>query len=211
MSMWSRRTWLQACAGSLFGTGGAAWFPAWAQQLAADPRRRRHAVLLWMTGGPSQIDTFDMKPAHPHGGEFQEIATRVPGLRWSEHLPRLAEQAQWLAPVRSVRTREGDHERGTYAMRTGHAPGGAVRYPTIGSAVSKELTGERPSSVDFVSIAPYRAFSLAAYGPGFLGPRYAPLTVGASDNANPAQPPQNAVDPNAFAELPVDDLQARLA
>ena len=210
MSRWSRRTWLQACAGSLFGTGGAVWFPAWAQQLAADPRRRRHAVLLWMTGGPSQIDTFDMKPGHSHGGEFQEIATRVPGLRWSEHLPRLAEQAHWLAPVRSVRTREGDHERGTYAMRTGHAPGGAVRYPTIGSAVSKALTGERPSSVDFVSIAPYRAFSLAAYGPGFLGPRYAPLTVGASDQANPAQPPQNAVDPSAFAELPVDDLQARL-
>ena len=210
MSSWSRRNWLQACAGGLAGASATAWFPAMAQQLAADPRRRRHAVLLWMTGGPSQTDTFDMKPGHVNGGEFREIATSVPGLRFSEHLPRLAQQAAWLAPVRSVRTREGDHERGTYAMRTGHPPGGSVRYPTIGASLSKELARERPSSVDFVSIAPYRAFSLAAYGPGFLGPRYAPLTVGANDAISPVVAPPNTNNPPAYAELTVDDLQTRL-
>jgi hypothetical protein len=73
---------------------------------------------------------------------------------------------------------EADHGRATYLMRTGHLPGGPVQYPTLGSLFSREL--ERPGAElpGFVSIAPYRFFSPAAYGPGFLGPRYAPLVVG---------------------------------
>ena len=72
------------------GVSVSGWLPALAQQIAADPRRRRHCILLWMAGGPSQTDTFDMKPGHENGGEFKEIATNVPGVRFSEHLPKLA-------------------------------------------------------------------------------------------------------------------------
>ncbi|MGE3777804.1 MAG: DUF1501 domain-containing protein, partial [Pirellulaceae bacterium] len=157
-------------------------------------------ILLWMTGGPSQTDTFDMKPGHAHGGEFQEIATNVPGVRWSEHLPQLAQHADKLAIIRGLSTKEGDHGRGTFLMRTGQQPRGPVRYPTIGSSLSKQLAEDADSAVNFVSIAPYRAFNQAAFGPGFLGPKYAPLTVGATDNL--AAP---ATD-QAYADLRVDDL-----
>jgi hypothetical protein len=154
-----------------------------------------------MTGGPTQTDTFDMKPGHANGGEFKEIETTVPGLKWSEHLPGLAKFADQVAVVRSLSTKEGDHGRGTFLMRTGQQPRGPVRYPTIGSSLSKELAADPESAVNFVSVAPYRAFNQAAFGPGFLGPRYAPLTVGATDNvpANPGQPEE-------YAPLRVDDL-----
>jgi hypothetical protein len=200
MSRIHRRELFRACGLGLFGWSASGWLPALANELAGDKRRKRHCVLLWMTGGPTQTDTFDMKPGHANGGEFREVETSVPGLRWCEHLPQLAKQAQDVAVVRGLSTREGDHGRGTYLMRTGHPPRGPVQYPTIGASLSKELGTQSELAVNFVSIAPYRAFNQAAYGPGFLGPKYAPLTVGATDNV---QPNSSAGD---YAELRVDDL-----
>ena len=138
-----RRRWLQSAGMGLLGVSMSGWLPALAQQLAADPRRRRHCILLWMPGGPSQTDTFDMKPDHENGGEFKEIATSVPGLRISEHLPQLAKHADQLAIIRSLSTKEGDHGRGTHLMRTGQPPMGAVRYPAIGAALAKELASPK--------------------------------------------------------------------
>ncbi len=66
------------------------WLGSLAADTAADPRRQRACILLWMTGGPSQTDTFDLKPGHANGGPFKEIETSAPGLRISEHLPKLA-------------------------------------------------------------------------------------------------------------------------
>src|SRR5262249_26867433 len=83
-----------------------------------------------------------------------------------------------MAIIRSMRTREADHGRATYQMRTGHLPGGPVQFPTLGSVLSKEMEQPGAELPSFVSIAPYRFFSPAAYGPGFLGPQYAPLVVG---------------------------------
>ena len=189
----------------LSGASVSGWFPAFANGVANDPRRRRHCILLWMTGGPSQTDTFDMKPNHENGGEFKEIATNVPGLRFSEHLPKLAQHADKMAIIRGLSTKEGDHGRGTHLMRTGHAPMGPVRWPAMGAALSKEL-GSGPQAAalpSYVSIAPYRAFNRQAFGPGFLGPKYAPLVVGATDVAGAAQ--NNA---NEFAKLHIDSIQA---
>jgi uncharacterized protein (DUF1501 family) len=149
-----------------------------------------------MTGGPSQTDTFDMKPGHANGGTFKEIATSSPGLRFSEHLPRLAKQAQKLAVLRGLSTREGDHGRGTYLMRTGHSPEGEIRYPTIGSLVAKELADNDAALPHFVSVNPFLDFNPAAYESGFLGPRHAPLAV----KPKPA-------GAEGFIELGVDHLQ----
>jgi hypothetical protein len=154
-----------------------------------------------MTGGPSQIDTFDMKPGHAHGGEFAEIDTNAPGVRFSEHLPQLAQMADRLAIVRSLSTKEGDHGRATYLMRTGYPPQEQVRYPTVGASLSKELGSDTSAGVDFVSIAPYRAVNFAAFSPGFLGPRYAPLTVAAAD-----QPQRMVVAQEEYARLAVENL-----
>src|SRR6516162_3467641 len=83
-----------------------------------------------------------------------------------------------MAIIRSMNTREGDHTRGTYLMRTGYLPQGPIQYPTLGSLLSKELGDEEPSLPNFVSIAPNTFLSPGAYGPGFLGSKYAPLVVG---------------------------------
>jgi hypothetical protein len=199
----SRRQWLQAASLGLLGTSGSGWFPLLADQLAADTKRRRHCILLWMAGGPTQTDTFDMKPGHANGGQFKEVETRVPGLRFSEHLPKLGAMADRLALVRSLSTKEGDHGRGTYVVRTGQKPLGPIQYPTIGSSLSKSLGREDDAVPHYVSISPYRVFNQAAYSPGFLGPRYAALTVGATDGVRAAQTPQAA---GGYAELKVDDL-----
>ena len=78
---WDRREMLRNLGLGLLGTSCAGWLPALAAEVAQDPRRRRHCILLWMSGGPSQTDTFDMKPGHENGGEFKEIQTSVSGLR----------------------------------------------------------------------------------------------------------------------------------
>jgi uncharacterized protein (DUF1501 family) len=174
----SRREWLKLSTAGVVGYSLSGWLGALADQAAAHPQRKRSVILLWMNGGPSQMDTFDLKPGHANGGPFKEIDTSVPGIRISEHLPKIAKHAKELAIIRSMSTKEADHGRATYQMRTGHVPGGPVHYPTMGSLFSKELEKPGAELPSFVSIAPYRFFSPAAYGPGFLGPQYAPLVVG---------------------------------
>jgi hypothetical protein len=166
-----------ASAGVL-GASASGWLQNLAADAATDPKRRKSCILLWMSGGPSQIDTFDPKPGHANGGPFKPIETGVPGILLGEHLPKLAKQVKDLAIIRGMSTKEGDHTRATYNLRTGYLPQGPVRYPTLGSLVSKELEDESAELPGFVSISPARAFSPAAYSSGFLGPKYAPLIVG---------------------------------
>jgi hypothetical protein len=172
----SRRDWLKLSAAGVVGYSLSGWLENLAN--AASPERKRSCILLWMNGGPSQMDTFDLKPGHANGGPYKEIATTVPGIKISEHLPNIARHMKDMVLLRSMRTKEADHGRATYQMRTGYLPGGPVHYPTLGSLLSKELEQPGAELPSFVSIAPYRFFSPAAYNPGFLGPRYAPLVVG---------------------------------
>jgi hypothetical protein len=188
----------------LLGTSCAGWLPALAAEVAQDPRRRRHCILLWMSGGPSQTDTFDMKPGHANGGEFKELPTSVPGLRFSEHLPNLAKQADRLAIVRSLSTKEGDHARGTHLVRTGHSPIGGVAYPSIACALAKELTPESATLPNYVTVAPQRDINPAAFEPGFLGPGYAPAIVARGARTTPALP---AMAPDTLANLKLDDIE----
>jgi hypothetical protein len=177
------------------GASSSGWLPSIAAATAQARNEGRHCVLLWMSGGPSQIDTFDMKPGHGNGGTLKEAATSVAGIRFSEHLPKLAKQADSLAIMRGVSTKEGDHERGTVLMRTGHIPGGPVRYPSIGCSLSKSLGTDDAELPSYVSIAP-GAFARNTITPGFLGPRFAATSVAASG------PPSD----DDFAQLRVDFL-----
>ncbi len=131
-----------------------------------------------MSGGPSQTDTFDPKPGHANSGPFKPIQSAVPSLMLGPHLPKLAKQAKDLAIVRSMSSKEGDHGRATYYLRTGYLPQGPIRYPTLGSLVANELDNESAELPGFVSISPVRAINAAAFSSGFLGPRCAPLNVG---------------------------------
>ena len=183
----TRREWHTLASAGVVGYSCSGWLDALAAQAANNPERRRACILLWMNGGPSQMDTFDLKPGHANGGLFRPIQTAAPGVQISEHLPRLAQQMRDVAIVRSISSQEGDHGRGTYYLRTGYLPQGPIQYPTIGSLISKELGREDAALPNFVSIAPFRVFNPAAYGPGFLGPQYAPLLVGDNQNFQPVQ------------------------
>ncbi|MFI5456911.1 MAG: DUF1501 domain-containing protein [Isosphaerales bacterium] len=174
----SRRQMLRLAAAGVVSFSTSGWIEALAADTASDPRRRKSCILLWMTGGPSQTDTFDPKPGHPHGGQFKAIETAVPGIFLCEHLPKLAKQMKDIAIIRSMSTKEGDHGRATFNLRTGYQQTGPIRYPTLGSLVAKELGRDEAELPNFVSIAPFRSFNPGAFGPGFLGPQYAPLVVG---------------------------------
>jgi uncharacterized protein (DUF1501 family) len=202
-SRFSRRQALRTLALSAAGCSVSRFLPAFAADLAADPARRRHCILLWMTGGPSQIDTFDMKPGHANGGPFKEIATAVPGMRFSEHLPQLAKHADSLAILRGLSTKEGDHQRATELMHTGQLPMGPIRYPTVGSALSKALARGESDLPSFVSVNPFVPYNVGS--PGFLGAAHAPLTVGSQ--AYSSQQQQQPAD--GYATLTVDDAQPR--
>src|SRR6266851_4261286 len=155
----SRRDWLRLTSAGVASCCVSGWFDALAKDAAAHPKRRKACILLWMTGGPSQFETFDLKPGHVNGGPFKEIPTAVPGIRISEHLPKLAKHMDQMVLVRSMSTKEGDHTRASYLLRTGRVPGGPVQYPTLGSALSKELGNPEAELPNFVSIAPFRALS----------------------------------------------------
>lgn len=156
----------------------------------------RHCILLWMAGGPSQLDTFDMKPGHANGGTIKPASTCVPGISFSEHLPKLAEHADSMAILRGMSTSEGDHERGTVLMRTGHRPGGPVAYPSITSSLAKSLGEDFKPLPDYVTIAP-SGLARVSVQAGFLGPQYAPMAVAAAEPAD-----------GEFARLHVEHLDA---
>jgi hypothetical protein len=174
----NRRQWLRLAAAGVATVSTSGWIGALAEDAAAHPGRRRSCILLWMNGGPSQMDTFDLKPGHANGGPYKAIETAVPGIRISEHLPKVAGQMKDIALVRSMSTKEGDHGRATFHLRTGYMPQGQVQYPALGALVAKELANDELDLPNFISIAPFRAFNPAAYGAGFLGHEYAPLIVG---------------------------------
>jgi len=159
------------------GIGASSWLPALAASAAAHPDRKRACIVLWMSGGPSQTDTFDPKPDHANGGPIRSIDTAAAGVRIGEHLPAVARQMKDLAILRSMSTKEGDHGRATLHLRTGNLPQGAIEFPVFGSLIAKEKATADSDLPGFVSIGP-RGFAGPALSAGFLGPQYAPLVVG---------------------------------
>ncbi len=163
---------------------------------AAAPALRKankSIIILWMGGGPSHMDTFDLKPAASTGGDFKPIKTSVPGIEISEHLPTLAKQMKHLSIIRSLVTNEGSHDRGRILMHTGRPPSVVVNYPSLGAVASQQLTSKELALPGFISIG------APSVGPGFLGMNFAPFTV-----QNPGQPPTNIQTPGD-----VDDLRIR--
>ena len=99
------------------------------------PAHHRSAAVLHSSMDarwPQPIGYFRLEAGHANGGPIQEIATAVPGIRFSEYLPKLAQQAENLVLVRGMSTKEGDHGRALFIMRTGYLPEGPVEYPTLG-------------------------------------------------------------------------------
>jgi hypothetical protein len=166
--------------GSLAAAGTVLAGPAlW----AADPSKKAKAcIVLWMSGGPSQIDTFDMKPDAPIEirGEYKSIPTTAKGLRICEHLPHLAKHGDKLAVIRSMNTSSADHTGATHHMLTGYPPDPfGLKYPWIGSVVDKYKGDPKSSLPGCVSLGE------AHFQPdeGFLGPAYQPMRLASLKDA----------------------------
>jgi len=158
---------------------GAAWLTPLSQMLtrAAQPDERNAAqsvILLWLGGGPSQLETFDPHPGTTIGGDSRAVDTNVRGIQFSDGYPLLAEQMDSLAVLRSVLSREGDHERGTYTVKTGHRPDPTVVHPSIGAICTHELGVGRTEIPRHISILPG---AWPARG-GFFGDQYDAFRTG---------------------------------
>jgi uncharacterized protein (DUF1501 family) len=142
-------------------------------------------IVLYMNGGPSHVDTFDPKPGTKTGGPFKAIATRSPGLRLSQHLPHIAEQADKIAVVRGLTSREGNHQRAQYLLHTGYSPNPTVVHPALGAWVSKRLGDPAADLPPFISLGGPSAQA------GILGVENGPFVVeragGVPDNVGRAR------------------------
>lgn len=171
----SRRNWLKGAAVSF---GGATLADLFRQQseAALPTAEDRSVIVVFQAGGPSHLDTFDMKPDAPveYRGEFSSIATDLPGYRVGEHMPHMAKLCGKLSILRSVFHDQGEHGQACHTVLTGYRPtkgDPGNEFPSIGSIVSKEL-GPRSSGVP-----PYIATmtSLPSSNAAFLGVEHNPF------------------------------------
>jgi hypothetical protein len=153
-------------------------FPALDQAVEAaqktSPGKAKRVIYLFMGGGMTHIDTFDVKPGHPNQGNTQVIPTNVPGCQLGAHLPNLAKQFDKLAVIRSMNSQTADHEAGEYLMRTSYEAIATERHPSLGPWMQKYLGRQNKSLPDSVMISP----SARHPGAGFLEPSFAPLPIG---------------------------------
>src|SRR6516164_9997911 len=169
----SRRDLFKLSAAGILGTSVSGWFNVLASRAAETQARHKSCILLWMDGGPSHKDTFDLKPGTAQGGPFQPIPTSAPDIQISEHFPKLARLMHHGAIVRSMSTGEGAHGRAKYYMHTGYKEGvGGLVYPSIGALTSAELGDPDFPLPSFVTVGN------RSYGAGFLGSRHQPIIVG---------------------------------
>jgi uncharacterized protein (DUF1501 family) len=184
----SRRHFLKHLAGASALAGPAIALTNTFQAHAQDLQRRgKSVILMWMGGGPSTIDIWDLKPGASTGGPFRPIATSVSGIEISEHMPQTAQLMQHLAIVRSMSTREADHNRGRYYLHTGYVPNPNIEHPSIGSVVAHELAAPRSPRGDSLEIPPFVAVGGGSVGPGFLGMTWAPFVVNSNGDVRNLQ------------------------
>ncbi len=178
----SRRALLKGLA---FAGVGAAAAPVmnWgnlvdAPAFAADAKKKsKQCILLWMNGGASQFETFDMKVGRRTGGPFREIKSNLPGYHVCELIPKMAKQMDKVTVIRSMRTSEVDHPGGIHLMHTGYSMAANVRFPEIGAIVAKYNGRDDANLPQFIKIS-----SNGNSGAGFLGPKYAPFSMGHDGN-----------------------------
>jgi hypothetical protein len=162
--------------GALTGFGLGIGLPQFLSATAAGSvsGKATAAIFVRLAGGPSHIDTFDLKPDAPdtHRGEFKPIGTNVDGIQISEHLPKLAQCADKYAILRGVSHTLAAHELGTLYMGTGNRPLPSLSFPSYGSVVTKELGSPR-------DLPGFVAVPNQGHNPtGYLGVEYGPFETG---------------------------------
>lgn len=201
-SLLSRREMLKLSALGALGLPTSGWLDRLAAHAASDAKpKHKSCILLFMSGGPSHVDTFDPKPDNTTS-ELKPIATPVSGIQVCEPLPNVAKQAKELAILRGMSTSEGSHGRARYYMHTGYREGvGGVIHPSLGAISSRFLGSEEDQLPNFVSIGG------TSYGSGYLGPFHAPVEVSdASKGVENLAPADNLTSLDKRASL-LDEIE----
>ena len=172
-SHFSRRTLLKAA-----GMAGLTWLTPLSQLLALDAEKKkapaRSVILLWLGGAASQLETFDPHPGSPIAYGTKGINTALKGIQLAAGMEQTASILDELCLVRSVTSKEGDHERATYNIKTGYRPNPALTHPSLGSVICHEMPDQKIEIPTHVSILPGQ---WPARG-GYLGAQYDAFQVG---------------------------------
>ncbi|MDA1229733.1 MAG: DUF1501 domain-containing protein [Planctomycetota bacterium] len=136
-------------------------------------KRPRSLITLWLSGGPSQLETWDPHPQTKIGGPTQAIPTSIPNVRIASTYPRLAEQMHHLSVIRSLVSKEGDHDRASYLVKTGFRPDPTLRHPSVGAIVAHALPNEQLQIPPVISLGYANHLSRG----GFLGGRFDALRI----------------------------------
>lgn len=219
LTVFSRRSVLKA---SLAGLAGLT-FPellrlrAESNPSARSLARSKSVILLWMTGGPSHIDTWDPKPEMPSEirGPFGVIPTRLPGVRVCEYLPKMAAMLDRFTLIRSVDCRESNHEPNQVMQTANRAaeprtnPKGHL-YPAIGSLAAKLRGANDPAMPPYV-VLNVKSRSHVAWS-GYLGGQFDPFNMGGTQNqfALPAGLTMDRVRERRTLAQQLDRLRANL-
>lgn len=198
----SRRGFFKALGMGAVGAG--ALNLGWRDMLMASAeelrRRGKSMILLWMDGGPSQFETFNPKPGSANQGPYGNIATKLPSVRFCEMWPKTAGVMDKFALIRSMETREAEHDRAIHLVRTGYPVNASIRYPTFGSVVAMKRSDPRFELPAFVRIGKPR-IATRDVDQGVLGVRYAYFHV--------EQP--GLLPPDVANAVPADRMRRRLA
>ena len=216
-SEFTRRQWLQ--------TGGAAGAMLWPSLLQARSTKpdapARQAIVIYLQGGLSHYESFDPKPLAPsdYRGQFQSIATSLPGVHFSEHMPRLAARAHLFNVVRSAYVDSPSHPVAIHMTLTGwDLPGASVEgknrnatFPSIGSVAARTLAPGRPGLPPYVTIPHSGQLGARVHyaTAGLLGSEYEPLDSGMPPESSEqpfSAPPNLRLHP----QLTTDRLHERL-
>lgn len=184
------------------GLAGLSWLTPVGHLLASQAETRREpaqsVILIWLAGGPSQLETFDPHPGKPIAAGTRAIATAVKGVQLAQGYERLAEVMTSVSLVRSLVSQEGDHERGTYFMKNGYRPDPTVEHPSIGAICCHELPMGGTGIPRHISILPGQ---WPARG-GFLGGEFDAFKAG--DPLQPLPDVTSHVAPSRDAQRVID-------
>ncbi len=159
-----------------FGAGlAAAGGPLFAETKRA---KAKAVILLWMHGGPSQLDTFDPKPGAETGGPFKAIETKTRGSLVSEHLPRVAAASDKLSILRTLFSKDPNHDTARYLLHTGYRTDPTIDHPHLGSLIAKELGMTAEGLPGCITVGK----DSNSAGSGYLSPEMAPLLVEKIEN-----------------------------
>ena len=191
MDRFGRRQLLENAARTALGVG---LLPVLSHAVGAAPAtggKAKRLIYLYMAGGMTHLDTFDVKPGTDDQGQTGAIGTSVPGIRISEYLPTLAAQFGSLAVIRSMNTQTADHEQGEYLMRTSYEQIATERHPSLGPWIQRLKGRQNKTLPDTVLIGAGARHP----GAGFLDPTFSPLPIG-----DPNRGLENTASPSYLTE-----------